>query len=192
VLLETEVDDLDLYADLSTYGDNVEGITIFCPNAKPRVKIERKLSESPSRENRLRTTLTHEFGHVHFHSHLFDKPATSMDLFSAEDDPTANGSPLQLCKRDSIINAPVVDWMEWQAGHVCGAILMPVTQTNNFLLSGWAKEINAGPILPTSSIAAEIVDGIKNKFQVSREAARIRLLRLKVLSNAGVTSHNFG
>jgi len=36
------------------------------------VKISRELSADERRENRLRTTLTHEYGHVHFHNFLFD------------------------------------------------------------------------------------------------------------------------
>ena len=33
----------------------------------------------------------------------------------------------QVCKRDSIMNARETDWMEWQAGYVCRALLMPVS-----------------------------------------------------------------
>jgi len=79
-LIEQEAEDLDLYADLSMYGENVEGVTIFIPGGKPEVKIAKELSEDSRRENRLRTTLTHEFGHVHFHSYLFEPAAPSMEV----------------------------------------------------------------------------------------------------------------
>ena len=59
-LIEQEVADLDQYTDLSCYGQGVEGMTEFPRSGKPRVSI----SESVHRyENRLRTTLTHEYGH---------------------------------------------------------------------------------------------------------------------------------
>ena len=63
-LIEKETEDLDHYADLSHYGAGVEGITIFQRSGKPKVQIAAFLSEG-NRENRLRTTLTHEYGHVH-------------------------------------------------------------------------------------------------------------------------------
>lgn len=34
-VIEREADDLDLFADLSTYGTDVEGVTEFHPGAKP-------------------------------------------------------------------------------------------------------------------------------------------------------------
>jgi hypothetical protein len=68
VLIEQKVSDLDQYADLSAYGANVEGVTEFSRHGKPKVLI----SESVHRyENRLRTTLTHEYGHVELHAYLF-------------------------------------------------------------------------------------------------------------------------
>jgi hypothetical protein len=66
-LIERDAETLDLYADLSGYGMDVEAVTEFNPGRKPRVFIAAALSE-PSKENRLRTTLTHEYGHVHFHA----------------------------------------------------------------------------------------------------------------------------
>src|SRR5579872_1494474 len=66
-LIEQEASDLDLYADLSAYGPDVEGVTVFVPGGKPKVAISAELSESNTRENRLRTTLSHEYCHVHYH-----------------------------------------------------------------------------------------------------------------------------
>ena len=62
VLIETVVEDLDLYADLSQEPGQVEGVTEFQPGGKPRVRIAKSLSGAPNMENRFRTTLTHEFG----------------------------------------------------------------------------------------------------------------------------------
>jgi len=58
-LLESQTDDLDMYADLGAEGDSVEGMTVFVRH-KPLVRIARQLTEDPHRSNRLRTTLAHE------------------------------------------------------------------------------------------------------------------------------------
>ena len=60
ILIEADVSDLDVYADLSAYGPDVEGVTEFVPGSKPRVAIAAALSETASRENRTRTTLAHD------------------------------------------------------------------------------------------------------------------------------------
>src|SRR3546814_17643760 len=62
---------LDSSADLTVYGDDVEGVTAFHPDGDPEVAISDRLANDPRRENRLRTTLAHEFRHVHFHRHLW-------------------------------------------------------------------------------------------------------------------------
>ena len=63
--------DLDSYAELSGEGDHVEGVTEFLPGKRPVVRIAEELNASHL-ENRLRTTLTHEYGHVHFHRFMFE------------------------------------------------------------------------------------------------------------------------
>jgi uncharacterized protein (DUF1800 family) len=181
-LVEQESDDLDLYADLSSYGDGVEGVTIFAPGAKPSVKIARELSEATS-ENRLRTTLSHEFGHVHFHSYLFDASLRSMDLFAQDQSETAQAGVggTQVCKRDSMINAAQTDWMEWQAGHVCGAILMPASVTRQFLREQFSQEIDLAGTSIDLKLRTRLIDAVASHFLVSKDAATVRLLRLKLL-----------
>src|SRR4051812_43840489 len=131
-LIEQEARDLDLYADLSQYGPSVEGVTIFVPGDRPAVKISRALAEDDARRNRLRTTLTHEFGHVHFHSYLFDQKLRAAKLFTSST-PSASVDSVQICKRETILDASRGDWMEWQAGHVWGAMLMPATVLKRFV-----------------------------------------------------------
>ncbi len=71
-LIERNTQYLDLYADLSKEeGSNVEGVTDFYPGDKPIVRIAKALSEGINRGHRLRTTLTHEYGHVKFHDYLY-------------------------------------------------------------------------------------------------------------------------
>ena len=175
VLIESKAQDLDLYADLSTYGDSVEGITIFVPGVKPKVKINKRLSESTSRGNRFRTTLTHEFGHVYFHAYLFEEKANARDLFTAK---AASREPIQVCKRETILDARQTDWMEWQAGHVCGAILMPASVVRR------AVTETVGSLGDTSLEIAEshVIAMMIKRFEVSEHAARVRLVRLGLLS----------
>ena len=71
VLVERDTSDLDMFADLSRDGEDVEGTTDFFPHKKPAVKIERELSLERVRHQRLRTTLAHEYGHVKFHNFLW-------------------------------------------------------------------------------------------------------------------------
>src|SRR5690606_37855122 len=86
VLIEMEGADLDSCVDLSLYGDNVEGVTAFYVDREPDVMISDLLANDPRRENRLRTTLAHEFGHVRFHRHLWAEKLAMGDLFAIQDD----------------------------------------------------------------------------------------------------------
>jgi hypothetical protein len=121
VLMESLTDSLDLYADLSGEEGEVEGVTDFIPHQRPKVRISKKLTEDMRMTNRLRTTLTHELGHVHFHSSLFNGERSG-DLFSVEPEPRSNK-----CTRAVILQTVQTDWIEWQAGYACGAFLMPAT-----------------------------------------------------------------
>ena len=95
VLIEQKAS-IDSYADLSEEGADVEGVTEFGPGKRPMVKIAGFLSVAPNMENRLRTTLTHEYGHVHFHEFLFAAKAQTPSLF-----PTEETAQSHKCKRDS-------------------------------------------------------------------------------------------
>ena len=97
-------------------------MTKFDPGSKPRVAIAAALSEKSGRENRQRTTLAHEYGHVELHTYLYDLHPLSRPLLDRRHEPTAI-----YCKRTTILSAAKSDWMEWQAGYACGAVLMPRT-----------------------------------------------------------------
>src|SRR3989304_481051 len=120
ILIEQNTSDLDLYVDLNIKGDEVEGMTLFLRKNKPKVLIDQRFSDQPNRENRLRTTLSHELGHVKLHGFLVSDQQLS--LFNADD-----ATLTIVCKRDTILNAWEIDWMEWQAGYASGAYLMPAT-----------------------------------------------------------------
>jgi hypothetical protein len=175
-LVERDTSDLDLFSDLKSEGPDVEGVTDFLANQEPRVRIAAQLSEGHS-DHRLRTTLTHEYVHVKFHNFLWQLDAATPVL---DEQLARKISPK--CKRDRILNAPVVDWMEWQAGYGSGAVLMPVTRVKNLVGAFFDQRKLFGPIMVTSEDAGALLDAMKVAFGVSRDAARVRLLKLGLLT----------
>ena len=179
LLIERDTEDFDSYADLTVYGNDVEGVTEFRPGKKPIVRISEDLSNDDRRENRLRTTLTHEYGHVHFHAYLWDFEPPSADLLRKN--PNANK---QICKRDTMLDAIQTDWMEWQAGHACGAILMPVSRLRR-VVGAYQEANNLFGVIGTSSEHGQaLIANVREAFQVSADAARVRLLKLNILGKA--------
>lgn len=178
-LIERDAKDLDLYADLSSYGAEVEGLTEFSIGHKPSVKISAKIAEDKRRENRLRTTLTHEYGHVHFHSYLWELEPPQPDLLLHN--PHANK---QICKRENILDAAQTDWMEWQAGYVCGALLMPASLVRKLVGDYLEAHDLYGMIGSNDSHGQALIDAVQSAFQVSANAACIRLFKLRFLSEA--------
>ncbi len=174
LLLERESGDVDLYADLSKEGDDVEGVTDFLPGSKPRVRIDKRLSEQAWRENRLRTTITHEFGHVKFHDFLWAAAAQQLTFLDIRE-----STPK--CRRESMLNANQTDWMEWQAGHISGALLMPVTPLRK-LVGGFLSENDLHAPIPACSVQGlSLTERVQQAFQVSQDAARVRLAKLGVV-----------
>lgn len=179
ILVEQEAADLDTFADLSTEGDDVEGVTYFRPNGKPDVKIAGRLATNPSAANRFRTTLSHELGHVKFHNFLWPLEA-GPELFPQERDDQRPPAPPK-CRRQMILNAPAVDWMEWQAGYACGAFLMPLTALTAVVRRSLEAAPWAGPIALGTPEAAELIATVRRAFDVSADAASVRLARLGYL-----------
>lgn len=187
VLVEQHVGKLDLYADLSDEGADVEGVTDFFPNRRPTVRISGTLSTSNRSANRLRTTLTHELGHVRFHGFLYELKASRLDLFAATvtgPSPAPSPAEPQKCRRQTILHARQVDWMEWQAGYACGAYLMPGSQlrrvvTEYLRRNGILTELHA-----TTPEARGLIDAVSDAFGVSRDAATVRLIKTKHLGDA--------
>ncbi len=182
VLIEQKAD-LDSCADLSAEEGDVQGVTEFTPGKRPVVRISDTL-QAPYMENRLRTTLTHEWGHVHFHQFMFEVEARSRSLF---DDDRQALAQTNKCKRDNIVNAAESDWMEWQAGYVCGAILMPANA-----LIGTVRAFRADNALSLtnftlgSDAGQRLIDTVAATFQTSKDAARVRLLKKRILTDVGL------
>jgi hypothetical protein len=207
VLVERDTSDLDLFADLSHDGEDVEGATDFFPRKKPAVKIKRELSLESVETPRLRTTLAHEYGHVKFHNFLWGlvpPPKSPPDLSQkltaqrkavirmrqkldpehyrgqpdkGRDGITALAAAARMisCPRGRIIQAPVSDWMEWQAGYAGGAILIPLAVIRAVVGEG-NKQIPAD-----SERAHEFITKVAESCDVSNEAAASRLQKLNII-----------
>ena len=178
LLIEQDVSDFDGFADLSRFGDGVEGVTEFLTGRKPRVAISARLAEDQNRENRYRTTLTHEYGHVRLHSYLFELEAPRRDLA----DVGGRGERVQICKRETIVSAAKTDWMEWQAGYVCGALLMPKSRLARSLAKFQERNGTFGPVGAYTNNGRALIRETMESFQVSGEAAKVRLSRLGYLA----------
>lgn len=189
ILIEQSGVSLDAYADLTAYGADVEGVTAFFPDKEPEVSIAEPLANDPRRENRLRTTLTHEFGHAHFHRHLWAEKLSAGNLFARR---YANADNKAICKRDTILNAAQTDWMEWQAGYVSGALLMPASQIRRLVSDYCQPHGLHGSVHTGSEHALHLLRAVMDQFAVSEEAARVRLLKLNLLTVSTQSPSLFG
>lgn len=176
-LIERDTSDFDPGADLSGYGPDVEGVTEFAPGRKPRVRIAAGLAYDERRHNRYRTTLTHEYGHVHLHAYLYEIAYSTGSLIGSK-------SPqVQVCKRDTMFSATKTDWMEWQAGYVCGALLMPLSTMRQCVGTYQEASNLFGPVSRNTEHARALIDVVRKLFQVSEEAARVRLAVLNFIGD---------
>lgn len=170
VLIEQHVEYLDVFADLKVEGEGVQGVTYFQPTGRPIVKVSRDLGEEVWRENRLRTTLTHEFGHVRFHAFLWVTEAETLPLFADQGDRPQGPR----CHRDDIVRPRErTDWMEWQAGYASGSFLMPRGAVRTLI-----GPPSTAPAQPGAPMATALIETVRNTFAVSADAARVRLSQL--------------
>jgi len=183
-LIEQDVSALDQYADLTAYGTGVEGMTEFLRGKKPLVRI----SETVHRhENRLRTTLTHEYGHVKLHAYLFALAERQLKL-----GPPNQKANAIYCYRDNMLPFGKTDWMEWQAGYVSGAALMPKSYMTK-LVAGFHERFGIyGPVFADSKNGRTLISAIVDSFKVSREAAEVRLKVLHFIGAEQATRSLFG
>jgi hypothetical protein len=169
VLIEQYAEDLDLFADLSGEGAGVQGVTEFFTSGKPQVRIARELSKQFWRAHRLRTTLAHEYGHVLPHARLWAQNGVA-------------SGPHRCLRQTLLPRSTTTDWMEWQAGYVSGALLMPRSRVK-LLVEAFVKDANAKlPLDLESEDTSELKQRMSVAFDVSSEAAGVRLLKLGHLS----------
>ncbi len=170
VLIERDAAELDVATDLSDEVYDGFGVTLFYVGRKPTVKIARELWEQRSRNNRLRMTLAHEYGHVMLHSWLYEKYAISREP--------------QRCYWKSLHpTRHVVDWAEWQAGYAGAALLMPESFIRRATEAYFAERKEHPPLAKDSADATTLAQRISLAFDVSVEAATVRLSKLSYLTD---------
>jgi hypothetical protein len=75
----------------------------------------------------------------------------------------------------------ITDWMEWQANYICGALLMPRWRVE-LLAKAFGKERGVSVPLADGGIDGQmLIKRMTDLFDVSRAAARVRLLKLGYL-----------
>jgi len=187
---------LDQYADLPA---DVLGMTEFDRNGKPRIRINRDLSDAldgeyeiPGMAGRQRATLAHEAAHVILHRFLFAFDPRQFELsLSSEKNSTAS-EPQRCLKRDAVFRAGGSDWKEVQANMGMAALLMPrrifrAVSAEEIGRAGIGEaELEAG----TAPVVA-LARALSKRFDVSREAARIRLETLKIVRPRGAGALSF-
>ena len=164
-LIERDAKELKLYADLTRVEEGLLGVTFFDPPAKPEVRIAGKLYRDPNSAHLLRFTLAHEYMHVQVHDPLYQHAGSAK-------------RQEQRCTGDETLALkPKVDWMEWQANYAGAALLMPISR---FRLVAEACLGKGGVApLPVESIeATDLKQRVAEAFDVSEEAARVRLIQL--------------
>jgi hypothetical protein len=186
-LLESEVHSLELHADLKREPGEIESVVEFRRGRKPSVKISAKLSEAPLLENRLRAALMHVYGHVRFHDFVFQSEEGSyLSLFEGVAEPLPKSNR---CTRESIQPLDERDWMEWQAGFVAGALLMPagplIEQVREFRR---VRDLDLAALSDRSLDGAALVEEVAQRFQVAPEAARVRLLQHRIIASSDTGS----
>jgi Zn-dependent peptidase ImmA (M78 family) len=173
-MLEKRSESLDLYADLGhadTWGE-----TLFVAGKKPKLKIAKRLSENERFENPLRTTITHEFSHIHLHGFLFEIKTSEENLFTFQ--ASMHGKP-SVCRRTQIQSPAIYDWLEWQAAYASGALLMPKRSVQNVVHGFRSRlQIEIDAIDIGTPEGSQLVEQMSNCFKVSREAAEVRLAKL--------------
>jgi hypothetical protein len=159
VLIEQHAADLDLYADLPP---ELDAVTDFARDARPRVRVAARLSSQPRSANRLRSTLAHELAHVVLHNFIWwFNPYPGVPF-----DPQALSPRCALKTRAG-------DWMEWQANYCAGALLIPAT----------ALADAQDPMWERSPSGRALIRSVQAEFEVSAQAATIRLRQLGRLSD---------
>jgi len=182
---------LDQYAQLP---EGVLGLTRFDARRGPAVSISSTLTEAadqdppqPGQLGRWRATLAHEATHIFLHRYLFDPAMAPLSSRQPGGSPAEPGAVMRCLHRDV---APVTtqdwghvrqrrDWREIQANRGMAALLMPARTFKDVAFEQIAK---LGPTGPASdpSYAETLAAALASSFQVSKQAALIRLGTLQI------------
>jgi len=176
---------LDQHAKLPI---DVLGQTVFEPGLPVRVEINADLtgviddSGGLSDIGRWRATLAHEAAHILLHRVLFEVPLTQGKLFDEE--PAPSQTLMRCLKRDVAPGRGASDWREVQANRGMAALLMPRSLFSSVAAEERsANELPPFPLVDASQEGDRLVRRLAARFDVSRQAAQIRLRTLGLLAD---------
>lgn len=135
------------------------------------VIIDKQLTAEKQR-HRYRFTMGHEAAHDILHSGYFAYDPNQMTLFDA---------PMIQCRVDNYSTnsngkRTDRDWLEWQANALSSSILMPQSAVKKVV----KEEVKTS--LPQGILADYLTHVVKQTFDVSYEAAQIRLKELNIIT----------
>jgi hypothetical protein len=134
---------------------------------------------------RWRATVAHEGCHVILHRCLFNLNASQGSLFGEDEPAEVSPMRLQRClKRDVAYARMASDWREVQANQGMAAMLMPKSVFVSACRIEFAR-LGVERINTRTPLADMLARRMAELFQVSRQAAAIRLSTLKMLSVPG-------
>lgn len=180
----------DPYATLPA---DVLGQTDFRVGERPLVMINTDLTgaavddeSSPlGLRGRWRATVAHEGCHVILHRCLFNLNPAQKSLFDMGDEAEEPAVRLQRClKRDVGYARAASDWREVQANQGMAALLMPRPVFAAACRVEFDR-LGVERIDRDTPAADALARRMADLFKVSRQAAAIRLVTLKLLSTAG-------
>jgi hypothetical protein len=180
----------DQYAPLPA---DILGLTQFRAGQKPWVRINQDLTQTALDDEdrpdwmvgRWRATLAHEASHVILHACLFASNSNQGTLFVMDDDEPDEHSLHRCLKQNVLFRGQPSDWREVQANMGMAALLMPrkvfaAAYTQAIEEAGWNGEVKADTVQHRT-----LTRLLAERFQVSRQAAGIRLETLQLLSQEG-------
>lgn len=182
---------IDQYAELDA---RVLGVTEFRAGQPPFVQVNKDLTGSALDEagspafllGRWRATLAHEGSHIVLHQCLFQVNPNQGGLFDGPDDNAPQPvDPVHRCfKKNVAFGGGAKDSREVQANMGMAALLMPSSVfreavRNELHDAGWSQV----RLVRNSRQAFAIVGQLATVFQVSRQAASIRLESLGLLAD---------
>jgi hypothetical protein len=180
---------MDQYAELD---DSVLGQTEFYVDGAPKILINRDLTgaidndETPQgTRGRWRATIAHEGGHVILHRVLFEVNRDQGGLFNLE--VQSKSHRLMRClKKNVLFRGSASDWREIQANMAMAELLMPLSlfrRVANKVMDQCGLKANA--LTNGSAAGTTLSRRMAALFDVSRQAAGIRLETLGIVSPAG-------
>jgi hypothetical protein len=168
----TAEDLVALYDDISHLGAGVEGVTFFSVGVRPTVQISPELSQATN-QNRYKSTLAHELGHVVLHDPMFQLRRAD-GLFGSLQ------QAFSVSFRDGAVSDSQADLYESQAWHFCRCLLMPPSEVFQLVTKALGDELSE--IWRESELGQQIISSSARTFGVSEALARIHLTKIGAIT----------